>query len=533
MDNIQQSSNKIKKMYENLTYLDQYGGQVLLFIILTLIVFLVYSYCAIMLNVQPIKDDWVNQRCKPSVMPFAGFINKPDGKTISEFTQENFTYCIQNILKSITGDAVQPLTYTTTLLQNLYLGLMKNIQSSREMINNVRNSMGDVAKEIMGRFLNIMTPLQQIIIGMKDAMGKIQGILTAGLYTSLSGYYALKSLLGAIVEFIVIILLVLVSIIVVLWIVPFTWPFAAANSAIFLAIAIPLTIIVVFLTQVLGIHTTAVPQLKCFDKNTQIELDNGEKVDISNIIIGDVLAGGSIVTGKMTVDASDLDMYNLNDVLVSGCHVVKCENAWIPVSEHPMSKKIKNYKKPYVFCLNTTEKTIIINDIVFTDWDEIYDESLLKKKEFICQKYYASEPNAKSEEIQNEEIHKYLDGGFYENTIIRLKNRTIKRIKEVRIDDILENGERVYAIVAIDGKNVKEQVVVNLGPNKYFVGGPNIHFIDENLGQTSIFEVNSVYKTTRKNPATKLYHLVTDKGTFKLGDLIINDYNSCIDFANV
>ena len=234
----------------------------------------------------------------------------------------------------------------------------------------------------------------------------------------------------------------------------------------------------------------------------------------------------------MKVDASNLDMYVLNDIVVSASHIVKYGDSWIPVSKHPMSEKIDYYNKPYVYCLNTTEKIIVINDTIFTDWDEIYSESLLEKKAFIHKKYVL-EKYTNADEIENENIHRYLDGGFYENTLIVLKNRKMQRIKDIQINDILENGERVYALVVIDGTNIKDQVIVNLGSNRYLVGGPNIHFIDENLGQTSILELNKNFYKIRNKKANKLYHLVTDKGTFKLGDLIINDYNSCIDFVKV
>jgi len=59
-----------------------------------------------MKNIQPIKDDWKNQRCNPGVIPFAGFINKPDDKSAIDFTSENFVYCTLNIFK--------PLAYALT-----------------------------------------------------------------------------------------------------------------------------------------------------------------------------------------------------------------------------------------------------------------------------------------------------------------------------------------------------------------------------------------------------------------------------------
>jgi hypothetical protein len=110
-----------------------------------------------------------------------------------------------------------------------------------------------------------------------------------------------------------------------------------------------------------------------------------------------------------------------------------------------------------------------------------------------------------------------------------LNDGTNKLISEIQINDVLENGEIVYALVEIDGSNVKEQFICNLGENKYFVGGPKLNFFDKNLGQTSTLKLNKKICAAKISNSEKLYHLVTDKGTFKVGDLIFNDYNSCVD----
>ena len=91
----------IKKMYEKVGYFDQYGGSVILFILVSIVLFLLISYCYIMINAQPIIDDWANQRCKPNVIPFAGLLTHPEGVSASDYTKQNFTYCTQNILSSI------------------------------------------------------------------------------------------------------------------------------------------------------------------------------------------------------------------------------------------------------------------------------------------------------------------------------------------------------------------------------------------------------------------------------------------------
>ena len=133
-DNSKQINN-IKKMYEKLNYFDQYGGSVILYIIITLVLIILMSYCFIMINAQPIIDDWPNQRCKPNIIPVAGFITRPEGVSATDYTYQNFTYCTQNILSNISGMALEPLTIVTNLLNSMAQQVESDIQSIRDMFD--------------------------------------------------------------------------------------------------------------------------------------------------------------------------------------------------------------------------------------------------------------------------------------------------------------------------------------------------------------------------------------------------------------
>ena len=89
---------KLIKVYEKLGYMDQYGGSVILFIFVTIILFILISYCISASNAEQIAEDWPNQRCNPTIIPYAGFITHPEGVTAFEYTQENFNYIKLNIL---------------------------------------------------------------------------------------------------------------------------------------------------------------------------------------------------------------------------------------------------------------------------------------------------------------------------------------------------------------------------------------------------------------------------------------------------
>ena len=525
MDNIK--FQNLKKMYENLNYFDQYGGSVLLFFIISILIFLAVSYCFVMINAKPIEDDWPNQRCKPNIIPFAGLITHPEGVTASEYTSENFTYCIQNILSDVMGAAVAPLTFVTNSLQNIANSISSSLQSIRAMIDKIRKFAKSIFEEIMGRIMNIMIPLQEILISFRDLVGKIQGSMTGGLFTLLGSYYTLKSLMGAIAQFVIIILIAIAVMVAVLWIVPFTWGAAIANTAIFIAIAIPMSIILAFMIDVLKVKTSlSIPSIKCFDKNTLFTMNDGSKKIISEIKVGDILLNNNEVTAVVKVETHGSSMYFLDGVYVSDSHKIFYYGKWITMREHPDSIKLAEYNEPYLYCLNTSNKIIIINELIFSDWDEIDGHDFIEIT------------NNPFKEINKDiDIHRFLDGGFEGLTPIVLNNGEVRNIKDIDIGDILQNGEKVYGIVEINGKNINEQYKFILGENLVLEGGPNLLICDKKIEEITTLLL-PLHSTTSKTSNIKielnknhdkLYHLLTDTKSFQIGNIQFYDYNAAID----
>ena len=508
----------IQKIYEKLNYFDQYGASVLLFIIITIVLLIFISYCYVKIHAQSIIDDWPNQRCKATIMPFAGFITHPENMSAIDYTYKNFNECTQSMLSNMSGHFLEPLTFIISSTQTVVDDVKNSINSIRSMFDKVRTFFQIMAEEVMGRILNFVIPLQQILISFKDIIGKVQGTMTAGLFTLLGSYYALKSLLGAIAQFIITILITLAVLIAIFWILPFTWGAAISNTVIFIAIAIPLAIILAFMSDVLKVHTgLEIPSIKCFDENTLIAMKKGVQKRICEIKVGDILFNNSEVTAIMKVDAAGSQMYTLDNIIVSDSHIVKYKDKWVPVSKHPDAKKYCFYDKPYLYCFNTTSKTIEIKGHIFTDWDEIYD------------KYIDEVKNNTFKKIKElKEIHTYLDGGFDKETIIYLKNGETKKINTVNVNDILENGEKVYGIVEINGNEI-DQFIYNLGKKSLIIGGPNLNICEAEFDTSTTLNLDEKNKYKKINSSDKLYHLLTDKKTFTVENIKFYDYNACVD----
>jgi len=505
MNNYQEDRyNKINKIYDKLTYFDKYGGSVFFLIIISIILGLGIAYCVIQINIQTISKNWIIERCKPYILPFAGIINKPSNMSIIDYTNQNFQYCMQNVIKDVSSDAVQPLTFVVSFLNFIANAIKDSINAIRNMFNKVRTELQSVTEEIMGRLGNIMVPLQQIIISMRDMMSKIQGVMTASLFTLLGGYYALQALMGAIAQFIIIILISLAAMIALFWILPFTWGIAASTTAIFISIAVPLVIILVFMLEYLHIKPSlGIPTIQCFDENTKIPLKNGTWKEIKNIEIGDILLEDEIfnnsnnsnfVTSIFKVNANFSQMYQLNNIIVSDSHLVFYQNNWIRVKNHPEAEKITYYEKPILYCLNTSNQIIKIKDTLFSDWNE---EILIKKIDF-----------------------KLKIGGFYPDTQIVLENGYKKSIKNIEINDILENGEKVTGLVEIDGTKIENHSLLCLGMNEEIKVAGLLNYKKNNSKKNSYFKPKN---------ETKIFHLLTDKNQFQIKNIIFNDYNSYID----
>jgi hypothetical protein len=299
------------------------------------------------------------------------------------------------------------------------------------------------------------------------------------------------------------------------------------------------------MTKVMGIDTglsipvLKTPSLKCFDKNTELRMNDGTYKKITELEVGEQLSDNILITSKIVIERKGSIMYSLNDVIVSDSHIVKHNDNWIRVDEHPNAFKVDNYNEPYLYCINTENKIIEINNTVFTDWDEIYDDELDKIKNVKIKNVkfnFNKTLNYSMDDliVNNLDIHRYLDGGFQYHTEIKLKNGFVKKIKHVSIGDVLMSGEKVYGIVEIDGQNIVEQAIYCLGKNKYIDGGGNINVCDNSTNFNSTLELDSCYNKLKKiknvhEMDNKLYHLLTDKKIFSINGIRFYDYNSCID----
>jgi len=251
-------------------------------------------------------------------------------------------------------------------------------------------------------------------------------------------------------------------------------------------------------------------------KNTLVKMQDRSIKKMCDISINDKLFDGSIVTGVMKLSLYAQQMYCLSDILVTGLHRVYHNiDGLIKTADHPDSKLIEDYTEDIIYCLNTDTKVIKIGNYTFADWDDL-DDSEIEQINSNCPFI--------PEQLQKDNIHKYLDNGLDGNTLIELEIGTQVKIKDIEIDDILKFGERVLGTIKIDSEHLH-------WVNEYCIENNTLRCSANILiGINKFVNTNTSYlESIPLDGETELYQLITDKGIYYINDIIISDYNAGIE----
>jgi len=426
----------VNKIYnKKLAFFERYSSDLIIALIIIYIFLTGTTYYYVLNHLPSIKANWPINKCNPLYLPFAGIILDDKNKSNLELVDNNFQGCVRNILTSISADAFKPIYYISNLITNSFNEMSSSINSIRAMFSNVRTDITDTTENISGRTLNITMPVVKMTIAVKNMMSQTIGVITTGIYTLFGSYLTLSSLLGSIIEFVGILLGIIAAAIVISLLIPIAGPAIAAPMIAFEAVVLTIFIPMIlsynhlFNKSTSGGAVAAKHSDACFGKYTPIQLENNTTKTISDIIIGDILHDGSIVTGTMKMSSYGSTIYNLNDLIVTGIHRVYHETAgWIKVFDHPQSYEINDYRENILYCLNTNTKVIKIGEHTFSDWDDLDDTDLLElNKSNLLPKY-----------LDNKDIHPYLDNGFEENTLVDLEVGTQIKIKDIEVNDIYD-----------------------------------------------------------------------------------------------
>jgi hypothetical protein len=251
---------RLNYLYGDKTFTGRYGIDIIKVCVVIFLVMSAITYLQIQNKLLEVKRDWPQYRCRPDVMPFAGWINAPDGVSPIEYTKQNFMECGLNSTRGVFDN---PMTMVYTIF-NVVMGVFKNIleviERFRLLFNRMRDALKNIFLSVFYRIQNIIIPIQTMLIKMVDFFEKIKGILATFLLTFIGVLWSFYSLIGSVYEMVIIILIVMIIVIIVLWYIPFVgWVLAIAAIAVFLTIAIPLIMLGIVSRQITRQRTSRIP----------------------------------------------------------------------------------------------------------------------------------------------------------------------------------------------------------------------------------------------------------------------------------
>ena len=155
-------TDTLNKLYEKTTYLDRYGGSlvVAVFTIIGVCMFFTYSYLKNHSDV--IKNNWQQNRCNPLYIPFAGIIINPKNMSQRDYATKNFFECFGILLKDVVEIALAPIEAASLLISasvSLIVGTMNNLMGA---ILYLRNSLSGGFGLLGNRSLNALTLLTKL-----------------------------------------------------------------------------------------------------------------------------------------------------------------------------------------------------------------------------------------------------------------------------------------------------------------------------------------------------------------------------------
>ena len=323
-----------------------------------------------MSDIKEIKENWPKHRCKASVMPFASVYGHD--------TQENFTYCMTNIMSMEAGPLLTPVFQILGTIIGSISIIITTINSFRVQIATMMGGINTIFQNFTDRISQLIAKVKMSAARIKSLMMRLYGIFFAIIYMSISGIRALNNF---------------------------------SNT---------------FLFKFLDTF--------CFDPETPVEIIGRGTIPIRDVRIGDRFAkNGTRVTGTFEFEADGQPMARLGSVLVSTNHFVLHEGKKIRADEHPdalVALPWSGGKQNPLICLNTDTNTIPIGSYVFMDYDESEeaDDASMKMIEQILNAGKQSSPT----------VYSYSNC-MSSDIEVKTKEGT-KKLSEIQVGDRLGTG---------------------------------------------------------------------------------------------
>lgn len=469
-------------------------------ILLTLFFAFVFARVLVNIEADEIIKNWKAYRCLPHVMIFASFFkNKEDPRSDNDFASDNFQTCASEMAKSALQVSMKPVMDIFYQMSNSAIqsiGVTMNLRTLSANLFHGLNRMFDVFTR---RFNLTFHEIHMSFIKQFTAIQKANGIATAAVFQGISLIRSIMNAFNLMITVSISILVILVVMVIFLFFL--------------LAPVIPLILITVSVIAAAGGAVGGMASAFCFGPDTGVLLADGTTIRIDKVKNGMILKGNSEVIGLMKFKTDKGAKFRLVDgVLVSGSHIIYDEQTPKFVSDYELASDYTGKLPEYVYCLNTSTRTIPVKGLsasyTFADWEELEDEDCLGWDSLVREVLNGSSGNAGA-----------IDGetGFSQDNLVQTACG-VRKLGELAVGDSVYDGVGMTEVIGLAKLNVEGE---DFGSVRHL----------KCTGSTWIKE-NSLYirasesKAWRPNtPVSTLISLFTHSGTVMIENEIVRDFS--------
>lgn len=324
-----------------------------------------------------VMANWASRRCEIPIM-FAGALYKPadDPRTAGEFSSDNFQYCIKQLQKSAIGSVLTaPMKLFSQQMDAANSVAESQTSDKLGIARLLKGVVGQIMTDFYGRIKLFGDQFSRILQRFRMAYERIGAAVNSIAFLGLSMMQGIFNAYNTIVLVVIIILSIIAGVFLIMFFVLF--PF----------IPLLMSVVTVLAAAGFGAAAGSFASVFCFSGDTLIAMADGSAIAVADLQVGQTVAGGGIVEGMFTMDGSqtaDLQspqMYQLDDAVVSGDHLVYNEAtaAYCAVRDHPSAVALSTFalQPSRVFCPLISNRSLRTpgGRVWFRDWEEIEPES--------------------------------------------------------------------------------------------------------------------------------------------------------------
>jgi len=305
---------------------------------------------------------------------------KPDSdpRSSGDFAKDNFDFCMKTVIDKFMAFFMAPINAMMSKHTNLMGSVLGFVDIIRNIAQKLYNTLLGFLDQYMRRFNASVYEISRITQYLRMAMRRANGVMMSMLYTGLTMFRGMLNTIQFVIKVVLIIVGIMLAIIIILIFVLF--PFIPLILSVLAAVVGTVLSLSFLMSGDLAVQANNDKGGFCFAENTLVSLNNQEPKRVSEIKIGDELGKGcGKITAIIKMDGSQIPLYNLNGIFVSGSHLVLgTDGIWKSVASDERAK-LTDESSHILYCFNTTTHNIPVcstsSDIIlFRDWEELEED---------------------------------------------------------------------------------------------------------------------------------------------------------------